>query len=391
MERRFNGYVPKGMKTARAQRMLTTYKQLARARKRVTVLLVGIFLLLAGLAILFLIKGRFAENQTLLLVLFAVFGGVSVLTVLFFAIGHALYGGKPDSFKIDRILHRYLCGLLGDTYRMYEREIIGRDRDQLLRRYALEYIADFRLLAGEREKLLADGALASEAEVIRRRYEDFITYIISGDHAAERYVTLRRSMGKVLEKWRHYNLSRYDKPQRAIIEDNIRRVTRIVTDQYEYFLSHLGVREYMILMNDVIYHDITEDRSLWKPLPVKKKYKTFCGVVKQIDDANPGKMIGAGRTNALYDYALALENYRQFVKMYATEACPTLKWEIGVYEEELAFAQRAQEFCWKCGEKYHPRFRKVRDSCKHYVCTRCRVCYCMSPQSRRRRENKSRK
>ena len=386
MEKRFNGYVPRRMKTARAKRMLTAHAQLAAARKRVSCILSLVLLLLMGLSVLFLVKGSFKENLTLLLVLLSVFVGFTVLTVVYFVVGRALYGGKPDSQKIGKLLHRYICGLLGDTYRMYEREIIGRDRDQLIRRYALEYIYDFRMLAGERERLLADGGLEIEAEAIRRRYEDFLTYVISGDQAAQRYITLRRNMAKVLEKWRHHNLSRYDKPQRAVIEDNIKRVTRTVTEQYERFLSHLGVREYMMLMNDVIYYDITADKSLWKPLPIKKKYRAYCNIVKKIEEAKPSKMIGAGRSSALFDHAFALESYRQFTKTYATVACPILKGDISVYEEELAAAQKAQDTCWRCGEKYHPRFREVRDKCGHYICPRCNVCYCMSQQSRRRRE-----
>ena len=391
MERRINGYAPKSMKTTRAVRMLNAHASLAHARKRAVALLALAFLAIAGIAALSLVKGRFAENQTLILALLAVFFGFVLLTVLFFAVGHIVYGAKPDSQRVDWILRRYISGLLGDTYRMYEREIIGRDRQRLLQHYALEYISDFRLLEGEREKLLANGALAIEAEAIRRRYEDFLTYIISGDVQAERYITLRQNMAKVLEKWRHQNLPRYDKPQRAVIEDNIRRVTRTVTDHYEQFLSHLGMREHIMLMNDVIYHDITEDRSLWKPLPAKKKYKAFCKTVKQIEDTNPGKAIGAGRGSQLFEYAFALENYRQFTKTYATVECPSLRWDIELYEEELKAARSAQDTCWKCGEKYHPRFRTVRDKCKHYICNRCGVCYCSSPQSSRRRDGKGRK
>ena len=371
--------------------MLTANAHLQRARKRVFLLLFLALLSVAGLAALLLLKGRFKDNLTVILALAAVVFGFAVLSVLFFAVGHLLYGGKPDSQRVDQILRRYICGLLGDTYRMYEREIIGRDGDRMLQRYSLEYIADFRLLEGEREKLLANGALAMEAEAIRRRYEDFVTYIISGDQAAMRYIALRQNMAKVLEKWRHQNLSRYDKPQRMIIEDNIRRVFRTVTEQYEHFLSHVGMREYMMLMNDVLYHDITAERSLWKPLPVKKKYKAFCKTVKQIEETNPGKSIGAGRASILFDQAFALENYRQFTQTYATEACPSLRWDIEVYEEELTAAQNAQDRCWKCGEKYHPRFRTVREKCKHYVCNKCEVCYCTSPQSRRRRDGKGKK
>lgn len=391
MERRINGYAPKSMKTTRALRLLNAHAALTHARKRVTVLLALAFFAVAGIAALLLVKGHFQENKTLLLVLFAVFFGFVVLTVLFFAVGYALYGGAPDSQRIEQILCRYIRGILGDTYRMYEREIIGRDRDRLLQRFALEHITDFRLLEGELEKLMAPGALATEAEAIRRRYEDFITYIISGDSQADRYITFRRNMAKVLEKWRHQNLPRYDKPQRAIIEDNIRRVTRTVTERYEYFLSHLGVREHLLLMNDVIYHDITQEKSLWKPLPAKKKYTAFCKVVKKIEETNPGKAIGAGHGSTLFDYAFALENYRQFTKTYATVECPSLRWDFEVYEEELTAAQNAQDRCWKCGEKYHPRFRTVRDKCKHYVCNKCEVCYCTSPQSSRRRNGKGRK
>ena len=391
MERRVNGFAPKSMKTARALRMLNGHADLMRARKRAIVLLVLAFFAVAGVAVISLVRGRFAENQTLILALFAVLFGFVLLTAIFFAVGGVIYGGKPDSQRVDLILRRYVGGLLGDTYRMYEREIIGRDRDRLLQHYALEYIADFRLLEGEREKLLASGALAAEAEKIRRRYEDFITYVISGDQAAMRYIALRQNMAKTLEKWRHQNLSRYDKPQRAVIEDNIRRVTRTVTERYEHFLSHLGVREHIMLMNDVVYHDVTDDRSLWKPLPVKKKYKAFCKTVKQIEETNPGKAIGAGRGGQLFEYAFALENYRQFTKTYATVECPSLRWDIDVYEEELKAAQSAQDACWKCGEKYHPRFRTVRDKCNHYICNRCGVCYCSSPQSSRRRDGKGKK
>ena len=391
MEKRINGYVPQSIKTTRAERMLTAHAHLARARKRTILLLAPILLFLVGLAVLFAINGRFRENRILLLVLFVVFFAAVLFSALFFVVGHVIYGGSPDSQRIDRILLRYVRGLLGDTYRMYEREIIGRDRDRLLCRYAIEYINDFRLLEGEREKLTAKGALASEAEAIRRRYEDFITYVISGDREAERYISHRQSMAKVLEKWRHKNLSRYDKPQRIIIEENIKRVTRTATEQYEYFLTHVGMREYIMLLNDVLYHDITAERSLWKPLPVKKKYKAFCKVVKQIEENNPSKMLGAARGGPLFDHALALENYKQFVKAYSTEACPTLRWEFEVYEEELAAAQKAQDTCWKCGEKYHPRYRPVREKCKHFICNKCGVCYCSSPQSRRRRDDKKRK
>lgn len=385
MEKRFNGYVPKSMKTSRALRMLNVHAHLARTRNRAAVLLAFALLLTIGITVLFVIQGKFKQNLTVILALLAVLAGFAALTVLFFVICHLIYGNKPDSRRVMKILHRYLGGLLGDTYRMYEREIIGRDAEQLLRRYALEYIADFRLLKGEREKLLAPGALEAEGEVIRRRYEDFITYVISDDSSAQRYIALRRNMSKVLEKWRHQNLSRYDKPQRVIIENNIKRITRSVTDEYERFLSQMGTREFLMLMNDVIYCDITEEKSLWKPLPIKKKYKAFCTVVKKIEDSDPGKMIGAGRSKDLFDYAFALESYRQFTKTYATAACPQLNDDIGVYEDELAAAQRAQEACWRCGEKYHPRFREFRERCRHYICNRCKVCYCSSPQSRRRR------
>lgn len=388
VEKRFNGYVPKSMKTARAQRLLTVHGQLEKARKRTILFLALAFLAIVGLSVLFLIGGSFSEKKTLVLALLAVYGILAVLAFLFFGIGRILYGGKPDSRRVNAILKRYLCGLLGDTYRVYEREIIGRDHEQLLKRYALEYITEFRLLEGERERLLANGALAEEGEKIRRRYEDFITFVISGDEAAERYINLRRNMAKVLEKWRHNNLGRYDKPQRAVIEENIKRVVRMVSEQYERFLSQYGVREYVMLLNDVTFYDITEERSLRKPLPTKKKYKAFCRVVKQINDANPGKMIGAGRGNALFDYALALQSYRAFTKNYATVACPSLKEEIKVYEDALASARRAQDACWKCGEKYHPRFRVIRDKCKHYICNRCNVCYCMSPESNRRRNRR---
>ena len=110
--------------------------------------------------------------------------------------------------------------------------------------------------------------------------------------------------------------------------------------------------------------------------------------MKQINDSNPSKMIGAGRGNALFDYALALQSYRAFTKNYATVACPTLKWELEAHEAELAAAQRAQDTCWKCGEKYHPRFRVIRDKCRHYICNQCNVCYCMSPESNRRRNRR---
>ena len=107
--------------------------------------------------------------------------------------------------------------------------------------------------------------------------------------------------------------------------------------------------------------------------------------MKQLDDSNPSRMVGAGRSNALYDYGFALQSYRQFIKAYSTAACPTLNWELSVYEDELVAANKAQTECWKCGEKYHPRYRVIRANCKHYVCSRCEMCYCMSPQSRRRR------
>ena len=385
MEKRFNGYIPKSIKTARAQRMLNARAQLLRARSHTAVLLAVVLLVIIGISALLVLRGRFVDNMPLIIAMLAVFAGFVVLSVLFFAICHAIYGNEPESQRVGRILHRYLCGLLGDTYRAYEREIVGRDSEQLIKHYALEYITDFHLLKGEREKLLAEGALEAEGEVIRRRYEDFITYVISDDRAAERYIALRRNMAKALEKWRHHNLPRYDKPQRAIIESNIRRITRMATDEYERFLSQYGVREYILLMNDVIYYNITEEKALWKPLPIKKKYQAFCTVVKTIEESDPGKMIGAGRSGVIFDYGLALESYRQFTKTYATAACPQIKEDIAVYEEEFAAAKQAQETCWKCGEKYHPRFRRIGERCKHYICNRCDVCYCSSPQSRRRR------
>ena len=372
---RYEGYMPKGIKAARAERLIRADSY---ARSAARVLSVVFLVLLAALMAFFawiLSNGVYDTYGNVFIILLLIYEAVYIAFFVVFLIGRLLYGGHSHAARVTELLNSYIRGLLGDTYAAYVREIANHKDAKMLKKRLRAYVTSYTVTARERSLLLAKGALRTEGERIRQRYEDFIKFLLSDDPMRERYLVMSDNMIKVVEKWRRLHLSKYADPQKEIIEENIARVLRSATDERERFLAERGTREYMLLLRDVsLYRDPANPKAPRLPLPNREQYAHISEIVKKLRKFSRREMTFALHGKKLEDFKMYLDAYEDFASRFAMVGCPTLS--IKTYHDKLTAAKADTEACWFCHTKFNLRYRKVCPRCKHYVCPKCGRCYC---------------
>ncbi len=372
---RFEGYIMKSMRTARAARLLAADSALRRARKVTMLAGISLLLLLYLFTLLFAVKGGTPETLEVLLVMRLVVWAVLFLAVLVFLLLGVLYGGTRSPKRRTELATLYVRGLLADTFALYRPRLVALPRGRDLAEDARLYAASYALNHEERSALLRRGALREEGEIIRRRYEEFLLGLLeSDDTVSERYLRLRHSMQELVNRWRRGHMIHYGEAQRKLIEHNIGLLMQDITNRRSEFLKTEGVPAYFGLLGDITVYRDPEAGGEARIIPRKDACASFAAVVKEIKRFDED-VLGTARSEAeMDDYAALLQSYEEFTSRYVTVGCQTV--DIERCREKLRTAKEDSHRCWSCKKPFHPRHREVCERCGRYVCPRCGRCYC---------------
>ena len=372
---RYEGFMPKGIKAARAERLLRADDYARRASRILAVIFLALLAALMTFFVLILSRGTYDVYGNVFIVLLLIYETVYIVVFVVFLIGRLLYGGHSHATRVTEILNSYIRGILGDTYAAYARALAEHKDGKALKKKARAYVTSYTVTAGERALLLANGALRKEGERIRQRYEDFLKFLLSDDPMRERYQVMSDNMAKVAEKWRRLHLPKYAPPQREVIEENIARILRQATDDRERFLAERGTREYLLLLRDAtLYRDPATPKAKRLPIPNREQYEHISEVVKKLRKFSTREMTFALNGKKLEDFKMYLDAYEDFASRFAMVGCPTLN--IKGYRSKLEGARADTESCWFCHTKFNLRYRRVCPRCNHYICPKCGRCYC---------------
>ena len=410
---RFEGDIVPRMKTRRAARRFCSIWWL-RAVRRKAIAYLGIPTIL--LVLLLLLRFLFpplgvAPLGTVILVATVALFGLDALAALVIAV---LFSVCSDTRKLPtriELATDYVRGLMAATYRHYRPALrASRYAPDIVwdaRSYAASFtltVSDLRLLAVAdetrksekkedkkgRKKTEADkkeirrkplgyraqrAAFLAAGEEIRMRYDNFLRYIVNAeDYECERYLAMRKNMRVVIEKWYHRHIGNYASVHRELIEQNISLVMQRVTDEREKFERTGGTATYLQLLSETAYYHNPEKDGERELIPSKKKYKTFCTVVRRLEKFNTRGMAMPGKRSLLDDYKMLIDAYEDYVKQYTLVGCRTLEIERfrKRYDEVLKDVTR----CFYCRTPFHKRYRQVCPRCEHFLCPVCGACYC---------------
>ena len=370
---RFEGYVVKSMKTSRIARRIVMRQSFTRVR-----LFVRILLLLLTAAYFAVTATAVATSPALppvFSVLLFVLLALWVLYGILFLILRPL--AYTTSARMTELATAYVRGLLTDTLVRFRDELLavpkhGKGLFADAREYAARYILD----AEERGALLKKGALREEGERIRLRYERFLRgMIVAEEKRNERYLKMRESLERIIEKWRRRHLPNYDKIQVLLIEQNITRLRQDVTDRREEFLRTDGVAAYLYLLEGVTVYKDPNDGGAARIIPRKEHYRSFREVVKKLKAYDVRALGHALQGDGLVEYKYLLDAYESHAAKYTVAGCETVDSIERLrkrYEDAVADSER----CWRCKTPFNMRFREVCERCNHYICPRCNRCYC---------------
>ena len=372
---RFEGYIMKSMKTARAARLLAADSALRRARKITKLVGLSLLILLALVTLLVVARGGFSEKRELLLAMWLTLAALLLASALVFLLLGALYGGTRSPKRRTELATLYVRGLLADTFALYRPRLAALPRGRELAEDVRAYAAGYALSYTERNALLQRGALREAGEEIRRRYEEFLLGLLeSDDTVSERYLRLRRSMQELADRWRRSHMVHYGEAQRKLIEHNIGLLMQDITNRRSEFLKTGGVPAYFELLGDITVYREPETEGEARVIPRKDACAGFADVVKKIKRFDEDILGTACSEAEMDDYAALLQAYEDFTGRYVTVGLPTVNIEKSRerYKDALEDSRR----CWRCKTPFHPRHREVCDRCGRYVCPRCGRCYC---------------
>ena len=377
---RFEGYVRKGFATARAERLLAADRILSRVRRWLTVLL------LAALALaVFFAVSRILDRGTegLWGYLLKLALGYLLLLVLSLAIlfgFRRFYGGGPATGEHRyQLLSSYVRSLLLDTCVVLAPELRRLKRGEEIIADSREYAEGYVLTEQEWGALCraSPPELRAEGEVIRARFEEYLREILDGE--SERYLALRTNMKGIIDNWRRTHFPSYAKPQRELLEVNLRLLLQQVTDNRAFFLKTRGTHAYLELLNGVtLYRErgVLPEKDPKKPLPLPTgdEYTAYLATVEKLRKIDEKDLHFSLHGRRFDDYRELLDAYRGFHATRSSAGCPVL--DIERYEKYEKAALLDATRCWRCKLRFHPRYKRVCPTCHHHVCPRCGSCYC---------------
>lgn len=416
---RFEGEILTRKKTKRAARRFCAVYHIEAAFlaeigvASILALLLGLLSFLKPVASLFL-KINLKYPIIIVGAAYVLFLGILVLKRLILLGIHE--STLPLNARIE-LATEYVRGLMADTYRHYA-PVLKRSKYSLdilydVRSYAAAFALtpeDVRLLRikdetrGLRKRFLEElrelkervnaesgeerkrrirvfhelkAQFIASAEEVRMRYDNFLHYIENAeDYECERYLAMRKNMRVVIDKWYHRHIGNYASVHRPLIEQNISRVMQMVTDRREEFERTGGTASYLELLAGTAFYLNPEEDFKKELIPHKKKYKTFCMVVKKLDNFKMRGMAMPRNRHRLDDYKMLIVAYEDYVAQYTLFGTRALMKDIETHKKNHKEALRDATRCYDCRTPYHKRFRQICPRCEHYLCTVCGACYC---------------
>ena len=375
---RFEGYVRKGLATARTERLLAADRVLCCARRWVTVLLGAAAPAFLAVVIIRLIGGDLDSRRWLIPTLCCIYLAAVLISLLLLGGLRLFYGGgSPKGEERYRLLCSYVRSLLLDTCSALAPEIRETKQGDDLLSEAREYARGYVLTTREWAVLYSGESLREEGERIRARCEGFLREAIEGE--AERYLALRANMRRVINEWRRLHFPSYAEPQKRLLEENLSLLMQQVTDNRAHFLQTRGTRVYLDLLGSAtLYRDRAaspkDGEAPALPLPTEEEYIRYLATVESIRHFDTAGMRLALRGKKLEEYRELLDAYRAFRATRCAVGCPEV--DIARCEGYVKTAEQDATRCWRCKQKFHARYKRVCSDCRHHVCPRCGSCYC---------------
>ena len=387
---RFEGDIVPKAKTRRALRRFWVAWSLRQVARYVAMIMGVSVGLTAVLFILTLILRATPSYRSAAGILFGAVIVASGLAYLLFALLFSLF---PDVRKCEKrveLVTDYVKALLADTYRHYRPALRASKYAPDILYDVRGYATSFALSQEDMVMILVEddpkksknvsyferkAALLSVGEKIRMRYDEFLRYIVNAeDYECERYLAMRKNMRVVIEKWYNRHIGNYASVHRELIEQNISLVMQRVTDERAEFERTGGTAAYLQLLSETTFYHNPEKRGERELIPTKKKFKTFCSVVRRLERFKTRGMAMPGKRSLLEDYKMLIDAYDDYARHYTLRGGPTL--EIDRYRKRYEDVLKDVTRCFHCRTPFHKRYRQICPRCEHFLCPVCGACYC---------------